>query len=73
MKKFYNEIIKELREDKDLKQKDVGKILGIDQRTYSVYELGLRDLPIRHLIKLCEYYKISADYILNINDGYKRH
>ncbi len=63
---IYTTRIKELREDNDLKQKDVAKILGIDQQYYSQYERGVNELPIRHLIKLCTYYGVSADYILGL-------
>lgn len=64
--KNYNDRIRELREDNDLTQTQVAKMLGIDQRVYSNYELGYRALPIDHLIKLCLFYKVSADYILGI-------
>ena len=62
--KHYNDMIRELRQDSDLTQKDVAEILGINQRVYSRYELGIRSLPIEHLIKLCKFYNVSADYIL---------
>ena len=64
--KNYNDRIRELREDNDLAQTQVAKMLGIDQRVYSNYELGYSALPIEHLIKLCLFYKVSADYILGI-------
>ena len=64
--KNYNDRIRELREDNDLTQTQVAKMLGIDQRVYSNYELGYRALPIEHLIKLFLFYKVSADYILGI-------
>ena len=62
--KRYNDMIRELREDNDLTQTDIAKILGTNQKVYSTYELGIRALPIGHLIKLCKFYKVSADYIL---------
>lgn len=62
--KKYNDIIRELREDHDLTQADVAKILGTSQQIYSRYELGSRELPIKHLITLCKYYGVSSDYIL---------
>lgn len=62
--KHYNDIIRELREDSDLTQRDIANILGTNQQVYSRYELGIRSLPIEHLIKLCKYYNVSADYIL---------
>lgn len=65
------EKLKELREDSDLTQKQVAQILNINQITYSQYERGKRSLPIEHLKALCEYYGISADYILGITKGLK--
>lgn len=72
MLKPYNEILKELREDNDYLQKEIANIIGISQQYYSEYEKGNRKLPIEHLIKLCNFYKISADYILGISYDYKR-
>ena len=65
--KEYWEILRELREDRDLKQYSVARILHIDQRTYSRYENGVNALPIRHLKTLCEFYGVSADYILGLS------
>lgn len=65
MKKYY-EIIRELREDKDLKQSDVAKLLGTTQQVYSRYEKGINEMPVRHIITLCKFYNVSADYILGI-------
>ena len=62
--KEINELIKELREDHDLKQSDVAKVLGIVQQTYSNYETGQYDLPVRHLATLASYYQVSSDYLL---------
>lgn len=61
--------LKELRIDNDLLQKDVAKILGINQQYYSRYENGQNELPLRHLKTLCLLYKVSADYILGIPEG----
>ena len=58
----------DLRTDNDLKQSDVANKLGISQQYYSEYEKGNRELPIRHLIKLCEYYNVSADYMLGFTN-----
>ena len=62
--KDYNEIIKELREDNDLKQSQIAELLNTNQSYYSKYEKGIRPLPINHLMKLCKFYNVSADYIL---------
>lgn len=56
--------LRDLREDKDMKQKEVAALLGIDQRVYSNYETGKRDIPLHHLVALADYYKVSVDYIL---------
>ena len=58
--------LKDLREDHDLEQKDVAKILGISQQYYSRYERGEVDLPIRHYITLAKYYNVSLDYLTGL-------
>ena len=68
---IYNKRIKDLREDNDKKQKDIADILRTDQSYYSKYERGERPLPIEHLITLCRYYNISADYILGFTNEQK--
>ena len=69
--KEYWEMIRELREDRDLKQADIAKVLGTTQQVYSRYENGVNEMPIRHLITLCRFYRVSADYILGITDKSK--
>ena len=61
---YYYRRIRDLREDHDLKQKEVAAFLGIDQRVYSNYELGKREIPVHLLIKLADLYKVSTDYLL---------
>ena len=56
--------IRDLREDNDLTQWQIAEILGTSQTLYSIYERGDTELPLRFLIALCEYYEVSADYIL---------
>ena len=65
--KEYWEIIRELREDRDLKQADIAAILQTTQQVYSRYENGINQLPIQHLKKLCQFYQVSADYILGLS------
>ncbi|MBQ8572971.1 MAG: helix-turn-helix transcriptional regulator [Ruminococcus sp.] len=65
--KEYCQILRELREDHDLKQSDIAKVLGTTQQVYSRYEQGINEIPLHHLVTLCLYYKVSADYILGIN------
>lgn len=64
--KEYPEIIRELREDNDLNQSDIAKILGTTQQVYSRYEKGINEMPVRHIITLCKFYGVSADYILGL-------
>ena len=56
--------LKDLREDRDLLQKDVAEMLGISQTVYSRYERGFQTIPVPHLIKLADFYQTSTDYIL---------
>lgn len=62
------ERIRSLREDKDLTQTQVAKILNMSQTGYSQYEIGKKDIPTRVLIKLAEFYQVSIDYLLNLTD-----
>lgn len=64
----YIKIIRDLREDHDLTQQEIAEYLGTSQTMYARYERGANELPIHHLIKLCEYYNVSADYILGIKN-----
>ncbi|MGN0764598.1 MAG: helix-turn-helix domain-containing protein [Aristaeellaceae bacterium] len=64
--KEYCEILRELREDRDLRQAEIAAVLGTTQQVYSRYENGVNELPIRHLITLCRYYRVSADYVLGL-------
>ncbi len=61
---YYLQRLKDLREDCDLQQSDIAKILHTTQPQYSRYETGERELPIRHLVTLADFYKVSTDYIL---------
>lgn len=63
--------IRELREDKDLTQTDIAKILNTSQTVYSRYERNLRDLPIDLLYELCLFYNVSADYLLGFTDEFR--
>lgn len=60
--------IRELREDKDLLQKDIALYLNCTQVAYSRYELGLRDIPTDVLMKLADFHNTSTDYILGRTD-----
>lgn len=54
-----------LREDNDLTQTQVAEILGTSQTMYARYERGANEMPIHHLVTLCKYYNVSADYLLD--------
>lgn len=62
------EILRGLREDKDLKQSDVANLIGTTQQQYSKYETGESELPLRALETLADYYGVSADYLLGRTD-----
>ena len=60
----YVKILRDLREDSDKSQAEIAQVLGTSQTMYARYERGANELPIHHLLTLCDYYKVSADYIL---------
>ncbi len=64
MEENYAKIIRDLREDHDKTQQEVADYLGTSQTMYARYERGANELPIRHLVRLCDLYKVSADFIL---------
>ncbi len=64
--------IRELREDRDLNQTTVAKILGMSQTGYSKYETGENDIPTTILIKLSDFYNVSIDYLLETTDNPKK-
>ena len=65
--KSYTQIIRELREDNDRTQTEIAAFLGTTQQVYSRYETGENEMPVRHIIALCRYYGVSADYILGLS------
>ena len=72
---MYQNRLRDLREDRDLKQKDIAQQLQIHQTTYSDYELGKLNIPIAVLHTLADFYNVSVDYLLgrtNIKDPYPR-
>lgn len=68
---MYLKRLKDLREDKDLLQKDIAKILSIKQQQYSLYETGTRDLPLELAMILSDFYDTSIDYLVGKTD-YKK-
>lgn len=61
---MYYPRLKDLREDNDMTQNQIAEVLEIDQRVYSNYETGKREIPTRFVIKLADFYHTSTDYIL---------
>ncbi len=68
---MYLRRLRDLREDHDLKQRDVAALLGIKQTVYSRYERGFQNIPLEHLIKLADHYCVSLDYIFERNGNYR--
>ncbi len=68
---MYNRI-RDLREDKDLNQTQIAKMLGMSQTGYSKYETGENDIPTAILIKLARFYNVSVDYILGESNNKER-
>lgn len=64
--------IRDLREDRDLKQRQLAEYLNCSQQVYSNYELGQRDIPTDVLIRLSRFYQVSVDYILGLTNNPKR-
>ena len=64
----YRQRLREIREDRDLSQADVGKLLHKSQQGYSHIENGRAELKIEDLIVLCKYYHLSADYVIGLTD-----
>lgn len=60
----YQRRLRDLREDHGKTQQDIADILGTSQTMYARYERGANELPLRHLLKLADYYGVSADYLL---------
>lgn len=68
---MYIRRLKDLREDKDLNQNSISKLLNIKQQTYSYYESGKRTIPYELIIKLALFYNTSIDYILELTNEKK--
>ncbi len=60
--------LRDIREDRDLNQKELADVLGVHQTTYSSYEIGKLSLTADVLIKFAKYYKVSVDYLLGLTD-----
>lgn len=64
--------MRNLREDHDKTQQQIADVLGTSQTMYARYERGANELPIHHLITLCNYYQVSADYMLGLSNEKNR-
>ena len=64
--------LRDLREDRDIKQREVAAYLNCSQQVYSNYELDQRDVPTAILIQLANFYGVSVDYLLRLTDNPKR-
>lgn len=64
---FYQRI-RDLREDKDIPQKEVAAFLGITVQQYSLYERGDREIPLHHFISLSKFYNVSLDYMAGLTN-----
>lgn len=65
--------IRDLREDRDMNQTEIAKILKMSQTGYSKYETGENDIPTSILIKLADFYDTSIDYLLGLTDCKERY
>ena len=65
----YQTKLRQLREDHDKTQKEIAEYLGINQTVYSRYETGRNDMKPFQIIALCNYYRVSADYVLGLPEG----
>ncbi len=63
----YIKRLRDLREDNDKTQQEIADVLGTSQTMYARYERGANELPVRHLITLCKYYKVSPNYVLGFD------
>lgn len=64
--------LKDLREDQDLRQEDIAKILDTTQTQYSRWERGAQEIPFHHVIKLSIFYKVNIDYIAGLTNKKNR-
>ena len=60
--------LKKFRTDNKLSQEDVAEVLDITQQQYSRYEVGINEIPVRHIVTLCKHYRISADWLLGLKE-----
>lgn len=64
--------MRDLREDKDMKQSEVAEVLNMKQQQYSEYERGKREMPIKTYIELAKYYNVSLDYLAGLTNDKRK-
>ncbi len=71
---YYYQRLKDLREDGNrvIKQQEIAELLDTTQQTYSLWELGVREIPFHHVITLAKFYNVSIDYIAGLTNNKKR-
>lgn len=65
----YLEKLRDLRTERALSQADIADLLQTTQQYYSKYERGINEIPVRHIVTLCRFYGVSADWLLGLKDG----
>lgn len=65
---MYYQRLRDLREDKDLRQSDIAQLLNTTQQTYALWEIGKREIPLHHAITLAKFYKVSMDYLTGLTN-----
>lgn len=68
---YFYQRLRDLREDKDLPQREVAALLDITTQQYSLYERGTREIPFHHAITLAKFYNVSLDYIAGLTNNKK--
>lgn len=68
----YAQRLRDLREDRDLTQEDIAKIIGTSQSYYAQYENGKRELPFSRAIEIAEFYNVSLDYLAGLTDTIRK-
>lgn len=63
-----HEKLRNLREDRDLKQKDIAALLNTSTQYYQKYEKGIRPIPTNHIITLCKFYGVTSDWLLGLKE-----
>ena len=69
---YFYQRLRDLREDKDMTQEQVAKILGTAREQYNKYELGKQEIPFHHVIALAKFYNVTIDYIANLKESPKK-